>query len=211
MFGHGKTPQRQVLKHRNRPGHDRPEGVDVAEDTVEHWRSVVGYEGSYEISDQGRLRSRMRAKNRRADAGWRLLTPGVGAKGYRRYVLISPDGSKRNWPEHHLVLTAFVGPRPEGLECCHNNGNPSDNRLSNLRWDTPLANRIDRKRHGHDSTGVHRTDRCRAGHPRSAENTRIYFKNGYMCQKCRPCHRAWEAARRTPEASARIPLGGGRS
>ena len=55
------------------------------------------------------------------------------------------------WPQryvHHLVLEAFVGPRPEGTECCHGNGIRSDNRLCNLRWDTHKENYADAVRHG---------------------------------------------------------------
>ena len=47
-----------------------------------------------------------------------------------------------------LVLEAFVGPCPEGMEACHNNGDPADNRLENLRWDTRSANALDAVRHG---------------------------------------------------------------
>lgn len=49
---------------------------------------------------------------------------------------------------HQLVLLAFIGPRPEGMECCHNNGDHTDNRLSNLRWDTHDSNMKDREKHG---------------------------------------------------------------
>lgn len=48
---------------------------------------------------------------------------------------------------HTLILEAWVGPRPEGMVCCHNNGVPSDNRLDNLRWDTPEANLRDAFQH----------------------------------------------------------------
>lgn len=49
---------------------------------------------------------------------------------------------------HRLVLEAFAGPCPEGLECCHNDGNPANNRLENLRWDTRQANMDVLLRHG---------------------------------------------------------------
>lgn len=166
------------------------------EPTSERWRPIEGYAGRYDVSTQGRVRSWVRGAKRPDDGGYRILSAGVSADGYRRYVLVAEDGTKRNWPEHQLVLTSFVGPRPEGMECCHNNGDPGDNRVENLRWDTTMANRIDRRLHGRDSTGVHRTDRCRRGHVHTQENTRIYFKNGHMCQECKVCRKTWEAARR---------------
>lgn len=47
-----------------------------------------------------------------------------------------------------LVLLAFVGPCPEGMQCCHDDGNKTNNRVGNLRWDTPKANAADRDKHG---------------------------------------------------------------
>jgi hypothetical protein len=55
---------------------------------------------------------------------------------------------------HHLVLEAFVGSRPPGTECCHNDDDPANNRLSNLRWDTHLANMGDMKRRGRSLSGT---------------------------------------------------------
>ncbi len=49
---------------------------------------------------------------------------------------------------HQLVLNAFVGLCPDGMECCHENGDPGNNNLSNLRWDTKLSNEADKKKHG---------------------------------------------------------------
>jgi hypothetical protein len=49
---------------------------------------------------------------------------------------------------HHLVLEAFVGPRPKGMECCHWDDDATNNRLSNLRWGTRLDNMQDRIRNG---------------------------------------------------------------
>jgi hypothetical protein len=49
---------------------------------------------------------------------------------------------------HKLVLITFIGPRPPGMEACHNDGKPSNNFLSNLRWDTPKNNQFDSLKHG---------------------------------------------------------------
>jgi len=49
---------------------------------------------------------------------------------------------------HRLVLLAFVGAPPKGMEACHYDGDPQNNNLSNLRWDTAKENWVDRKRHG---------------------------------------------------------------
>lgn len=63
-------------------------------------------------------------------------------------VSLSRNGNKRTRYVHRLVLEAFVGPCPDGMECCHNDGNPRNNRLDNLRWDTRKANAIDSVNHG---------------------------------------------------------------
>lgn len=54
---------------------------------------------------------------------------------------------------HRLVLEAFIGKCPNSMEACHNNGNASDNRLENLRWDTPKNNHADKLRHGTHNRG----------------------------------------------------------
>jgi len=56
---------------------------------------------------------------------------------------------------HRLVLLAFKGPPPRsGMEGAHNNGVPGDNRLENLRWDTPKGNAADRVIHGTEMFGM---------------------------------------------------------
>ena len=57
-------------------------------------------------------------------------------------------GRKNEHRVHRLVLETYVGPCPEGMEACHNNGNRQDNRLENLRWDTRSNNRYDAVQHG---------------------------------------------------------------
>lgn len=58
------------------------------------------------------------------------------------------DGKPRVNYVHRLVLEAFVGPCPEGMECCHNDGNATNNQIENLRWDTHQSNMLDRTSHG---------------------------------------------------------------
>src|SRR5215468_1964479 len=79
---------------------------------------------------------------------WRTLTPAIDRKGYLRVHLRVPSGRSRTVKVHHLILKAFVGPRPAGCECRHLDGNPANNRVSNLCWGTPKENAQDTQRHG---------------------------------------------------------------
>lgn len=74
-----------------------------------------------------------------------LLTVTGGYKAIHVYV---PGQPRLTAFVHRMVLLAFVGPCPRGMEACHNNGQPGDNRVENLRWDTRSNNLYDRIRHG---------------------------------------------------------------
>ena len=63
------------------------------------------------------------------------------------------DGKKKKKKVHRLVMEAFVGPCPDGMECRHLNGNSRDNRLENLKWGTKAENIEDTLRHGHTTRG----------------------------------------------------------
>lgn len=76
---------------------------------------------------------------------WRKLSPG-NCRGYHLFGL-HKNGRRYNRLAHRLVLEAFVGPKPPGTECCHNDGNRGNNVLANVRWDTRLANHRDQFRH----------------------------------------------------------------
>lgn len=120
---------------------------------IESWRTVPGFP-LYEVSHLGRVRSLRRThigkhwksgKAMRIAAGGRVLKGTTArADGYRQVLL------GRGAPRlvHRLVLIAFVGPCPQGMEGCHYDGDPKTNELSNLRWDTRAANIDDAKRHG---------------------------------------------------------------
>jgi hypothetical protein len=78
---------------------------------------------------------------------------GLTTNGYPSVLLPVIDGRHRRIATHLLVLEAFCGPRPLGAEGCHNDGNPMNNALSNLRWDSKRNNEADKKRHGTANVG----------------------------------------------------------
>lgn len=124
----------------------------------ENWKPVLGYEGLYEVSDGGRVRSLERdTPFNKSDTGPTVRhVPARTLKLLKRkdymYPYVILYGAKRpRTPKffcvHVLVLNAFRGPKPDGLICCHNNGDPLDNRLANLRWDTYSSNARDTLTH----------------------------------------------------------------
>ncbi len=86
----------------------------------------------------------------------KILKPGFTEPGRGRVVLMK-DNQRKNWNVSTLVMLAFVGPRSKGMFVCHNDGNPNNNKLENLRYDTPINNSADRKLHGtnYGAKGIH--------------------------------------------------------
>lgn len=119
----------------------------------EKWLPVVGYEGIYEVSDLGRLRSVDRVDAKGANRKGKLLQPGLTDAGYARANLSKNAVSKAKMV-HVLVLEAHVGPAPQGMEACHSDGVSWNNALENLRWDTPAANYADKIRVGTCNRGA---------------------------------------------------------
>jgi len=113
---------------------------------LETWKPVVGYEGLYEVSDRGNVRSMGRITAGRRLRG-RTLRPGRW-KGGHLFVVLWKDGQARNRAVHSLVAEAFLGPRPEGHEVCHTDGDSTNNRPENLRYDTRKGNVADMVKHG---------------------------------------------------------------
>lgn len=140
----------------------------------EEWRPVVGYEGLYEVSDRGQVRSLPRRLR------GRILRPGLSA-GYPS-VNLSVNGVGRVVKVHILLAEAFLGPRPDGSVTCHADGDRSNNVLSNLRYDTVSSNNLDTVRHGNHWQAA--KTHCKHGHEYTPENT-IRRPEGH--RRCRTC------------------------
>lgn len=110
------------------------------------FKSIAGCVG-YCIGDDGSPWSANDRKGR-LTCDWRKIVLRRRRDGYSGVQLTDDMGKRRYRPVHQLVLEAFVGPRPVGMEACHNDGNPANNRLDNLRWDTHAANTEDSRRQG---------------------------------------------------------------
>ncbi|WP_353057975.1 NUMOD4 motif-containing HNH endonuclease [Propionimicrobium sp. PCR01-08-3] len=114
----------------------------------ELWLPVVEYEGLYEVSDLGRVRSLDRVTKQGAKKVGRVLKPHKSGHSTHQQVHLCRDGTSKSRKVHQLVLEAFVGPRPDGCMALHYNDVKTDNRLVNLRWGTCQENRQDAIRNG---------------------------------------------------------------
>ena len=158
---------------------------------VEEWRAIPGFIG-YEASSFGRVRSLDRyvvdSNGHRRFRHGRVLSPGSDKLGRQN---VQMPGAK-TCRVHRLVLEAFIGPCPDGMEACHANDIKSDNRLINLRWDTRAANQKDSVRNGTHSMA--RKTHCANGHEFTEENT--YWHPDRSRRSCRTCSReGWRRSR----------------
>lgn len=123
---------------------------------AETWSAIPDFEGLYEASTLGRVRSLSRTVTRHdgytQSYRGQLLKCDNDHFGYPT-VRLSREGRKKHLHIHIIVMCTFVGPRPEGMECCHKDGDPTNNRLDNLRYDTHAENMRDREKHGTDNAG----------------------------------------------------------
>lgn len=128
----------------------------------ENWKPVVGHDG-YEVSDLGGVRSLDRTRTFPSTNGTGhefMLT-----RTYRGKILTAVPNRKRGghlylflgrgkiYAVHRLVLEAFKGPCPEGMEALHGNGDETVNELWNLRWGTHDENMKESSAHGAVSRG----------------------------------------------------------
>lgn len=106
----------------------------------EVWKDIKDTNGDYQVSNLGRVKSLKTNKER-------ILKPAIRSTRDRHlHVILCMNGVKRSWYVHHLVALTFIGDPPkQELVCCHNDDNPYNNHVGNLRWDTQLENCIEGK------------------------------------------------------------------
>jgi hypothetical protein len=110
-------------------------------------KRIEGYPG-YLVTSDGRVLSTL-------SGNVKELKPSLIGNAGNQYQAVNlyNDNIKKTFRVHRLVATAFHGPCPEGLQCCHNDGNPFNNHRDNLRWDTRKNNAADKKLHGTSTEG----------------------------------------------------------
>jgi HNH endonuclease/NUMOD4 motif len=149
----------------------------------EQWLPIADYEGLYEVSDLGRVRSLPRETTSGLRGG-KILKPQPTNNFGHLKAHLSRNSKVKQVTIHRLVLAAFVGPCPEGMEVRHLNGNAGDNRLSNLAYGTKTENVYDAIEHGthHNASKTH----CDHGHEFTPENTgeRPDRPGARVCKKC---------------------------
>ena len=124
----------------------------------EIWKPVVGWENRYLVSNKGRVMALPRpiqtprhiALTGRAQTRARVMRASCGPLGHQTVTLNDADSGRVNFSSgvHRLVYEAFVGPIPDGLDICHNDGDATNNDPANLRADTRAGNILDTARHG---------------------------------------------------------------
>ena len=123
----------------------------------EEWRPIAGYDGKYEVSSIGRVRSLLLIKNQCNQIRDVPLVLKLQVKGgpYKYWVVtLYRNSSNIKRYVHRLMYQSFVGPLINGQEICHKNGKSLDNRIKNLEQKTPLENTLDKHRHGTMLRGV---------------------------------------------------------
>ena len=139
------SPQRPLLSQRR---------VMATPQSTTTYRDILGFPG-YRVGDDGSVWSlwkripigRGRGTKTVLGTEWHRLKTNPPTK---RHVAVELciDGVAHSRLVHRLVLEAFIGPCPDGMEGCHEDGDPTNNALTNLRWDTPKGNKADSFRHG---------------------------------------------------------------
>lgn len=154
----------------------------------ELWLPVVGYEGLYDVSNLGRVRGLDRFRSDGIPCKGRILRPGPQRKGYLTVALCDAAGRPRSARVHQLVLAAFVGPCPVGMDVLHRNDIPGDNRLANLYYGTPSQNAQEARRNRRMT--INAAPACPCGHLFTADEA-VYRDPNNGLRSCAECRSTW--------------------
>lgn len=152
----------------------------------ERWKPILGWEGFYEVSDHGRVRSMNR-----------IIEHPIGGPTRRRGKVLraTPDssghlvldlkriGQRSTVKVHQLVARAFVNGYIEGDEVRHRDGDPEHNAATNLQWGTHSANTLDSVTHGTHNQA--RKTACPRNHPYDKSNTYVDPSGRRHCRTCK--------------------------
>lgn len=148
---------------------------------LEEWRDIPDFEGQYQVSNRGQVKSLPRTLVNRngvvSNLKGRILLPLKDRYGHLSVMLTA----KYKRSIHRIVANAFI-PNPNGYPLVrHIDGNPANNEVSNLAWGTQKQNMADRRLHGTDPY-LNRTH-CPYGHEYNEENT-YHWGNHRKCRTC---------------------------
>jgi hypothetical protein len=152
---------------------------EIGDDMTE-WRQIPEF-SRYEISNDGRVRSYIPWRN--------LPTPhevrqGVGTDGYPQVTIASDQHQRKTFAVHRLLMSVFVGTRPDNQEVRHLDGNRFNCVLSNLQYGTKSENQYDRVRHGRHFAAA--KTHCSRGHALAGANM---FRDSHGMRQCAECRR----------------------
>lgn len=173
---------------------------------TENWRPIEGYEHEYEVSDMGRVRTlahvvlRSNGIPQTIKARARKI---VMSNRNRAVVCLCVDDVREMKQVHELVLTAFVGAKPEGLIYgCHRDDDPMNNSVINLYWGTPSQNTADCIANGNHNMASKTS--CVRGHAFTESNTKVTTRtDGRVKRECRECLDRHNRVRREVTAAQR--------
>lgn len=158
----------------------------------EVWKPIEEFEGLYEVSNLGRVRSLDRVIV--SKAGWSTFKKGVDLKpldnghGYKT-VALWKNGKMVQMYIHRLVAQEFIGPPPTTEhQVAHWDGSRDNNVVDNLRWSTSAENAQDKGRHGTSGVGIYKKE-CKRGHKMADKNLVQYGEVGQgACRACTLMH-----------------------
>lgn len=154
--------------------------------SAESWLPIPGWEGLYEVSSHGRVRSLDRSVH--YPGGWsvpmagRVLKQRLSTNGYP-YVSLTNGARRETARVHRLVAHAFHGEPEPGHFALHRDDVKTNNTAENIRWGSPSDNNYDAVRNGRNHLAA--KTHCAHGHEFNEANTYVRATGGRVCRQCR--------------------------